>query len=76
MKRNMGVADRLVRTLLAIVAVVLLLTKAVHGYLTVILGILAIILLLTAVVGLCPVYILLGVSTRPGRPDSKLPPQS
>lgn len=64
MKKNMGVADRTIRVLLAIVVVVLLLTGQLAGALGVILGILAAIFVVTSAVGFCPLYVPLGISTR------------
>jgi len=63
MKLNMGMADRAVRTLLAIVVGVLYFTGVIGGTLALILGILAVILLLTSLVSFCPIYRLFGLST-------------
>ena len=63
MTKNMGLADRLIRTLLAVVVIVLYLTNQITGTAAVILGIIAIIFLLTSAVGLCPLYLPLKLST-------------
>jgi amino acid transporter len=64
MKKNMGTADRLIRTLLAIVVAVLYFTKQISGTAAIILGILAIIWLLTSLVSFCPAYVPFKISTR------------
>lgn len=64
MKKNMGIADRLIRTILAIVVIVLYATKQITGIAAIILGILAIIFLLTSAVGFCPLYLPFKISTK------------
>ena len=66
MKLNMGSVDRVVRTLIAIVIGILYFAGVLTGTLALILGILAVIFLLTSVVSFCPLYALLGLSTRGG----------
>ena len=68
MKANMGLVDRVVRAVLAIVVAVLYLTGVIHGTLALILGIVAIVFLVTGLVSFCPLYRLLGISTRPEGP--------
>jgi len=63
MKKNMGSADRIIRTLLAIVFGALVLTGEVTGTLAIILGIVAVALLATSTISFCPVYPLLKIST-------------
>ncbi len=63
MKKNMGMIDRILRTFLAVVVVVLYLGGQLTGIAAVLLGIFAVIFLATSYVGFCPVYKLLGVST-------------
>jgi hypothetical protein len=64
MKTNMGSADRIIRTLLAIVVAVLYFSKQITGTAAVILGIIAIIFLLTSAFGLCPLYLPFKISTK------------
>lgn len=64
MKKNMGVVDRIIRTILAIVVIVLFATKQITGVAAIILGILAVIFLLTSAVGLCPLYLPFKISTK------------
>lgn len=64
MKCNMGAADRIVRLLFTLVVVVLLLTRTISGLAAVILGIIALIFLVTSLIGFCPLYVPLKISTR------------
>ena len=64
MKKNMGTIDRVVRTLLAIVVLVLYLTDKISGSVAIILGIFAVIFVLTSAISFCPLYLPLKISTR------------
>jgi Na+(H+)/acetate symporter ActP len=64
MKRNMGAIDRIIRTILAVVVVVLYFTDQISGVAAIILGILAIIFLITSAIGFCPLYVPLKISTK------------
>ena len=64
MKKNMGNADRIVRTLIAIVIAVLYFgTGTISGTLGIVLLVLAGIFLLTSFVSFCPLYAPFGLST-------------
>ncbi len=63
MKKNMGTADRALRTIVAIVIGVLFFTGVISGTLALILGIVAIAFLITSFVSWCPAYVPLGIST-------------
>jgi len=63
MKINMGPADRIIRLVLVAVIAVLYFTKQISGTWAVILGILAIIFFVTSLVGFCPLYVPLRIST-------------
>jgi len=63
MKKNMGAADRIIRTVLAIAIAVLYFTKQITGLAAVVLGIIAVIFLLTSLAGFCPLYVPLKIST-------------
>lgn len=63
MTLNMGNADRIIRPLLAIAFIALYFTGTVTGTLGIVLLVLAGVFLLTSVVGMCPLYSLLGIST-------------
>jgi hypothetical protein len=64
MKRNMGVADRIVRLVIAALIVVLGITGVISGTLLLILGVVAAAFIITSILGLCPIYLLLRISTR------------
>lgn len=64
MIKNMGTADRVIRTLIAIAVGVLYLTGKISGTLAIVLGIVAIAFLVTSFVGWCPSYVPFGLSTR------------
>ena len=63
MKKNMGTIDRIIRILLAIVVVILYMTGSVTGIAAIILGILAFVFILTSLIGFCPLYVPLKIST-------------
>ncbi|NNE67978.1 MAG: DUF2892 domain-containing protein [Pyrinomonadaceae bacterium] len=64
MKANMGNADRIVRTLLAVLVGVLYFTGVISGWVAIILGAVAVIFLLTSLVSFCPLYAPFKISTR------------
>jgi hypothetical protein len=64
MKKNVGSLDGMIRIIVAGLLAIVILTKAVTGLWAVILGVLAVIMLLTSVVGVCPLYLPFGISTR------------
>jgi uncharacterized membrane protein YkgB len=64
MTKNMGSTDRILRTIAALVIVVLLTAGKIGGALAVILGIVAAAFLLTSAIGWCPAYGPLHISTR------------
>lgn len=66
MKKNMHTIDRLLRILIAVVVGVLYFTGRIDGLAATILGILSIVFILTGFVGTCPLYSLVGLSTRKG----------
>jgi hypothetical protein len=63
MKKNVGSIDKLIRVLLAILAVILFFTHVVSGVLGIILLVLAGILVLTSLVSFCPLYFPFGINT-------------
>ncbi|MCW9065389.1 MAG: DUF2892 domain-containing protein [Ignavibacteriaceae bacterium] len=56
MKKNMGLIDRTVRTILAIVVAVLYFTNQITGAAAIILGLFAVIFLVTSFISFCPLY--------------------
>lgn len=63
MKKNMGVNDRVLRTVIAVAVAALYFTGTLSGTLGLVLLILAIVFLLTSIVSFCPLYTLIGVNT-------------
>ena len=64
MNKNMGTADRLIRTVLALIVIALYFTGQISGVTGIILGIFAVIFLLTSLISFCPLYVPLKLSTR------------
>ncbi|MBK8949657.1 MAG: DUF2892 domain-containing protein [Flavobacteriales bacterium] len=65
MKKNVGNIDRIVRILLALVFGYLYFSGTVAGMVGTVLLVLGGIFVLTALLGTCPIYSLIGVSTCP-----------
>jgi hypothetical protein len=63
MKKNMGTLDRTLRILIAIILGILILTGKISGTLAWVLGIISVVFLLTSIIGWCPLYVPLGIST-------------
>jgi hypothetical protein len=64
MKGNMGILDRIIRVALVVAVAVLFFTGQLSLVASIILGVLAVIFLLTSIVGVCPLYLLFGISTK------------
>ena len=65
MKANVGSKDKMVRGLLAVVAVVLAFVTGPSSALGIVLFVVTAIAALTALVGVCPLYKVLGINTCP-----------
>ena len=63
MKKNMGSWDRSLRVLAAIVVGILYFTDQISGTAAIILGLFAVIFIVTSMVGFCPLYLPLKLST-------------
>jgi len=63
MKKNMGTVDKIIRILLAIVVIVLYLNGSITGVVAIILGIVAFVFIATSLIGFCPLYAVLKIST-------------
>jgi hypothetical protein len=63
MKKNMGTADRIVRTIIAAVVAILYFTNVITGTLGIVLLILAVVFLATSLISFCPLYAPFGIST-------------
>ena len=64
MKGNMGILDRIIRVALVAVVAVLYFTGQLSLVASIILGALAVIFLLTTIIGVCPLYLPFGLSTK------------
>ncbi|MFN2302993.1 MAG: DUF2892 domain-containing protein [Anaerolineales bacterium] len=64
MKKNMGTLDRIIRLALVVLVAVLYFTNVISGTLAIILGVVALVFLITSLVGVCPLYMPFGISTR------------
>jgi hypothetical protein len=60
----MGLSDRVIRILLAVIVAVLYFTNQISGTVAIILGLFAVIFLLTSFVSFCPLYVPLKLSTK------------
>jgi hypothetical protein len=63
MKKNMGRWDRTFRLIAALIITVLIIAGAVKGTAAIILFVLAVIFVITTLVGFCPLYKPMGIST-------------
>jgi len=63
MTKNMGSADKIVRTIIAIVALYLYFSGTVTGTVGIALIVVAVIFLLTSLISFCPLYTLFGLKT-------------
>jgi hypothetical protein len=63
MKKNMGTVDRGIRFALAAVVAILYFTGKLSGIAAIVLGIFALSLFITSLIGHCPAYTPLGIST-------------
>jgi len=64
MKCNIGSTERIIRALLALVLGVLYFTNIISGTLGIVAIIVAVVLLATSVIGFCPLYVPLKISTK------------
>ena len=64
MKKNMGSADRFIRVFIALAVGVLYFTGIISGTVAIVLGVLATVFILTSLVGTCPLYLPVGLSTK------------
>ena len=64
MKKNMGMTDKIIRTLIAVVMLVLYFTNVVTGTLGIVLIVISAVFLLTSLVSICPLYSILGISSK------------
>ena len=65
MKKNMGLADKIIRLVVSAVFAALYFTGTVTGVVGIILLVLAAVFTLTSIISFCPLYTLVGFSTCP-----------
>jgi len=63
MKKNVGTIDKVIRILIALLIIALYFTNIITGTLGIILLIVAAIFILTSLFSICPIWMLLGLST-------------
>ena len=63
MTKNVGLVDRVVRILAAVLVLVLYLTHVISGPLAIVLGLIAAVFVITGFVGVCPAYMPFRLST-------------
>jgi len=64
MKKNMGITDKIIRSLIAVVMISLYYTNVITGTLGIVLIVISAIFLLTSLVSFCPLYAVLGISSK------------
>jgi len=60
----MGMTDKIIRTLIAVVMLVLYFTNVVTGTIGIVLIVVSLVFLLTSLVSFCPLYTILGISSK------------
>ncbi|MEE4198283.1 MAG: DUF2892 domain-containing protein [Bacteroidales bacterium] len=65
MRKNIGVTDRVIRIIIALIIGILYFTNVITGTLGIVLLIVGAISLLTALINFCGLYALVGISTCP-----------
>jgi len=63
MKINIGVTDRIIRALIALMFIALITNQMVTGFNLVLISIITCVLALTSAIGNCPLYTILGFNT-------------
>lgn len=64
MKKNVGLADTLIRVVAAIVIAILYFTHTISGTTATVAAIIAVVLFVTGIAGFCPLYLPFGISTK------------
>ena len=75
--KNMGTIDRVIRLVLAVAIATLFSMGTFSGATAIVFGIVAVAMAATAMIGWCPLYVFMGISTcqkPPVRPPSQLVP--
>lgn len=63
MVKNMGLADRVIRVLVAILIAILYISGTIGGTVAVVLGLIAVVFVVTSGVGFCPAYLPFKINT-------------
>jgi hypothetical protein len=63
MKKNMGLIDKVIRILIAVVVIALYFANVISGTIAIILLVVAGVFILTSLLGFCPLYMPLGLNT-------------
>ena len=64
MKKNMGTVDKTIRIFVAAIVALLYFTGVISGTLAIVLMVFALIFVVTSLISFCPLYSLLGITTR------------
>ena len=64
MKKNMGIADKVIRVIIAAVILTLYFTNVISGTLGIVLIVLSGVFILTSLVSFCPLYSIFGISSK------------
>lgn len=64
MKKNIGSFDRIFRVFVALVVAILYFTDQISGIAAIVLGIVAVVFVFTSSAAFCPIYALLGLSSK------------
>lgn len=70
MKFNMGTIDRVARILVAVAIGIAYFTNIISGTLAIVLLVFASIFILTSLIGFCPLYLPIGLSTKKKEPKT------
>ena len=63
MKTNVGIIDKVIRIVVALVFIGLYFTHVVEGTLAIVVLVLAAVFILTSLIGFCPLYLPFGINT-------------
>lgn len=69
MKKNMGIVDKVIRIIVALVIAILFYTGVISGTLGIVLLIFAGVFLLTSFISFCPLYTIIGINTCPAKKE-------
>jgi hypothetical protein len=67
MKKNMGSIDRVIRIAFALAVGGMIFFEMISGVAAIVLGVFAAVFLITSFFAVCPIYTIMGISTRPGK---------